>query len=184
MSFDLTNILKTIGPAASIIFAAWIFMGFLQQRYDSAIERYRSMVGQYRAGDISDERRGNIRHQVLVYKRRCEHMNYANIIGLTSAVLLILTLITGELDIIFPNAVPLKYISAGSCLAGFVLVIVASIFVIVESSITHRQLDSELLDIPDLARSTGQKSDDITAQKRRGHGHGPRQFAGWLRGGR
>lgn len=59
-------------------------MGFPQQRYDSAIERYRSMIDQYRAGGMSDERRGNIRDQVLVHKRLCELMNYANIIGLTS----------------------------------------------------------------------------------------------------
>jgi hypothetical protein len=38
---ELSDVLKAIGPAASIIFAAWIFMGFLQQRYDAAVSRYR-----------------------------------------------------------------------------------------------------------------------------------------------
>jgi hypothetical protein len=37
---DLNEILKNIGPSAAIIFAAWIFMGFLQQRYDAAIDRF------------------------------------------------------------------------------------------------------------------------------------------------
>ena len=32
MNFELSDVLKAIGPAASIIFAAWIFTGFLQQR--------------------------------------------------------------------------------------------------------------------------------------------------------
>lgn len=178
MNFDLTNVLKAIGPAASIIFAAWIFVGFLQQRYNSAVDRYRSAIAQYRDGGMSDERRGNIRDQVSTYKRRCELMNWANIIGVVSAILLILTLITGELDIIFPNASPLKYISAGSALAGFALVIVASVLVVIESTITHRQLDSELLDVPDLARTTGQKAGDITHQKRRGLGGRPRPLSG------
>jgi hypothetical protein len=65
-------------------------------------------------------------------------------------------LMLGELDIILPGVPLLKYVSAGSALLGFGLVIVATLFVIVEGSITHRQLDSELLDVPDLAQSTGQ----------------------------
>jgi hypothetical protein len=168
MNFELADILKAIGPSASIIFAAWIFVGFLQQRYDSAVERYRAIIGQYRTGDISDERRGNIRDQVSIYRRRCELMNSANIIGIISAMMLILTLIAGELDVIFPSVSALKYVSAGSALIGFVLVIAAAALAIVESSITHRQLDGELLDVPDLAQSTGQEFGDITHQERRG----------------
>jgi hypothetical protein len=180
MNFDLTSILKAIGPAASIVFAAWIFMGFLQQRYDAAVERYQSMISQYRSGNLSDDRRGNIREEILVYKRRCELMNWASMVGIVSAILLIATLITGELNIIFPKVAPLKYLSAGSALLGFTLIIVAAIIVMVESSIIHRQLDSELLDVPDLAQATGQEGGDITTQKRRGRGliGGP----GWLRG--
>ena len=44
MDFDLSNVLKAIGPTASIVFAAWIFMGFLQQRYDTAVARYQDMI--------------------------------------------------------------------------------------------------------------------------------------------
>src|SRR3978361_2255962 len=103
MNFDLENVLKVIGPAASIVFAAWIFMGFLQQRYDSAVERYRDMIEKCRNGELSDMRRDNIKDQVLAFRHRCDLMAYANLTGLFSAMLLILTLIVGELDIIFPN---------------------------------------------------------------------------------
>src|SRR5438270_5276009 len=98
MNIDASNILKAIGPAASIIFAAWIFMGFLQQRYDAAVDRYREIVAQYREPDIGDTRRTNIRDAIAIYKHRCELMTTATIIGLVAAILLILTLITGELD--------------------------------------------------------------------------------------
>ncbi len=40
MNFDLAKVLTTVGPAASIIFAAWIFVAFLQTRYDAAVDRY------------------------------------------------------------------------------------------------------------------------------------------------
>jgi hypothetical protein len=157
MNLDASAILKAIGPAASIVFAAWIFMGFLQQRYDAAIERYRSMIAQYRKGEVSQWRHGNIKDEILVYKRRCELMNAASVVGLISAILLILTLIAGELSIILPKEPVPQYATAGCALAGFSLVIVAAIIVIVESVITRRLLDSELLDVRELAESTGQE---------------------------
>lgn len=173
MNVDISKIFQAVGPAASIIFAAWIFMGFLQQRYDSAVDRYMSAISEYRGGNISEERGGNLRDQVLVYKRRCELMNKANMIGLVAAILLILTLMAGELAIVLPSIKALDVVSATSALFGFALVIVAAVYVLIESSITHRQLDSELLDVADLAESTGQKSGDITAQDRSA-GHGRR----------
>lgn len=63
----------------------------------------------------------------------------------------------GELDILLPWLSPLKYVSAGSALLGFCLVVAATGFVIAEGTITRRQLASELLDQEDLARSIGQE---------------------------
>ena len=160
MTFDITKIFMAIGPAASIIFAAWIFMGYLQARYDSAVARYQTMIGTYRDGKMSDERRSNVRDQVLAYKRRCELMNRANMVGIVAAILLIFTLIAGELAIIVPTFSFLRVVSAGSALLGFALVIAAAFVVLTESSIIQRQLDTEVLDVADLATSTGQQSGD------------------------
>lgn len=162
MTLDLSNIFKVIGPAASIIFAAWIFMGFLQVRYDAAVDRYRALIGQYRDGSDKDDRRGNLRDSILVYKRRCEIMNVASIIGLASAIILIIALIAGELAIIFAKIELLKYVSALSALIGLSLVIVASAIVLYESLIIHRQLATELLDIPELAHGIGEEAGSIS----------------------
>ncbi len=170
MTFNITKIFTAIGPAASIIFAAWIFMGYLQARSDSALGRYHAMIGIYRDGNMSEERRSNVRDQVSVYKRRCELMNTANTVGIFAAILLIFTLISGEISIVVPTFTFLQIVSAGSALLGFALVIVAAVFVLAESSIIQRQLDTELLDVADLARSTGQKSGDITGTRQGGNG--------------
>ena len=167
MSFDISDVFKSIGPAASIIFAAWIFMGFLQQRYDAAVERYRTMIDNYRTADISSDRRGNMMDQILVYKRRCELMNTASIVGLVSAIFLIMTLIFGELSIILAGISALKYLSAGSAFTGFTLVIAAAVIVLMESVIIQRQIDSELLDVPDLAHGSGQRTGSIADPNRR-----------------
>lgn len=155
MTFDVSNMLKAIGPAASIIFAAWIFMGFLQQRFDTAMGRYQTAVEAFRSEGIPEDRRYNIKQQILTYKRRCELMSRANIVGLSAAILLIVTLIAGEVDILVPSLPLVGYLCAASALIGFALVIVATVYVVVEGSITHRQIVSELLDVPDLARSSG-----------------------------
>lgn len=161
MEFTLQQVLQAIGPTASIIFAAWIFMGFLQQRYDAAVDRYRQIIGKYRNTDLSNPRRENAQDQVMRYKRRCEYMNSACFVGLLSAVMLLLTLITAEVDVIIPGQPLVKYVSAGCALLGFVLVIVAAVLVMVESVIAHRQISEELLDVPDLAKATGQEPGSV-----------------------
>ncbi|MCX8252618.1 hypothetical protein RHAL1_03211 [Beijerinckiaceae bacterium RH AL1] len=155
MSIDLANIFKAVGPAASVIFAAWIFMAFLQTRYDAAVDRYRSLVEQYRCGDQRDTRRVNLRDSILVYKKRCEIMNIASVIGLASAVLLISSLIIGELSLALPSIDVLKIVCICGTLAGLALVIAATAIVIYESLIIHRQLEAELLDLPELAHGMG-----------------------------
>ena len=165
MTVDISSIFKALGPAASIIFAAWIFMGFLQTRYDSAVDRYRALIGQYRKGDISDGRRSNLTDEILVYKRRCELMNVASVVGIVSAIILILALIFGEFALVFPHQDVAKYLAAASALIGLVLVIVASTIVILESTIIHRQLRSELMDVPELARGTGHEPGSISDEK-------------------
>lgn len=164
MHLDLPNILRSVGPAASIVFAAWIFMGFLQQRYDAAISRYRESVNECRSTGLSDSRASNVKDQVLIYRRRCDLMSRANLIGPISAILLILSLIGGELDIIFPNTMILASLGAASALAGFALVIVAAAIVVWEGRITRRQIDSEFLDIEDLAKSAGRRPGSVSDQ--------------------
>jgi hypothetical protein len=156
MSFDLSDVLKAVGPAASIIFAAWIFMGFLQQRYDTAVSRYREAISDFRTGKHRPDRHDNIREQILIFKRRCELMNRACLAGLISAILFLLTLILGELDAVIPHVALLAIVGSISAFGGLMLVIVGTVLVITEASYAHRQLDAELLDVPDLAK-TGQQ---------------------------
>ncbi|MGY3506948.1 DUF2721 domain-containing protein [Bradyrhizobium sp. USDA 4471] len=167
MSFHLSEILKAIGPSASIIFAAWIFVGFLQQRYDAAVDRYRQTISDYRSGEHPADRRDNIQDQILVFKYRCQLMSYACFTGLLSAILFLLTLVSGAVDVIIPGSKFLQVFGTVALLGGFGLVILATVLVILEGAYTHRQLDAELLDVPDLARSTGQESGKVAQQQPR-----------------
>jgi hypothetical protein len=154
----LADVLKAIGPNASIVFAAWIFMGFLQQRYDSAIDRYRSAVGEYRSGEHDDIRADNLRDQVVAYRRRCRLMGLALLTGLIAAILLIASLMFGALDVIVPRVPSIALAGTAAALIGFGLVIVAALIVIRESSLVTRELDNELRDVPELAESTGNRA--------------------------
>lgn len=149
---QLADVLKTVGPNASIIFAAWIFMGFLQQRYDNAVDRYRQSVADYRAHDHEEDRAGNLREQILLLRRRCRLMGRSVLIGLIAAILLITSLIFGALDVIVPHVAAIATGGVVTALAGFVLVIVAAGYVIVEGRIVGRQIDDELRDVDDLTR--------------------------------
>lgn len=123
---ELGDVLKAIGPNASIVFAAWIFMGFLQQRYDSAIDRYRGAVGAYRSGDHSNERRDDLREQIGAYRRRCAAMGRALLSGLAAAMLLIAALLFGALDVIMPHVPVIAWAGTVCAIVGFALVIVSA----------------------------------------------------------
>lgn len=161
MQFELKDILAAIGPSASIVFAAWIFMGFLQQRYGDAVSRYRSLIEQCRNDDLQGVRRGNIKDQVVLYRRRFELMRRATTLGLSAAILLISTLILAAVNVVLTDATVLKYLGAGCAVAGLALVIVAAAHVIVENTIIQRGIDGELLDVPELAEAVGKASGDI-----------------------
>lgn len=153
--FQLKDVLQAIGPTASIVFAAWIFMGFLQQRYDSASERYKATVDQYRDKSLPKERRANLKDQALRYRRRCLLMLRATRAGLLAAMLLISALVVRVADVVFPRYPALAV--AGTALAafGFLLVILSAAIVYGESLVVGRQTDAELLDVPDVAQAIG-----------------------------
>jgi hypothetical protein len=152
---ELGDVLKAVGPNASIVFAAWIFMGFLQQRYDSAIDRYRSAVGDFRTNDHDDDRAGNLKDQILTYRSRCQLMGKATLVGLVAAILLIAALVFGALDVLIPRTPVIMAAGTGASIVGFLLVILAATIVIAEGRIVARQLDDELRDVGDLANDAG-----------------------------
>ncbi len=158
---QLGDVLKAIGPNASIVFAAWIFMGFLQQRYDSAIDRYRGAVGDYRSGDHDAARSDNLRDQVVAYRRRCRLMGLALLTGLFAAILLIASLMFGALDVIVPRVPVIAWGGTVAALLGFALVIAAASIVVRESGLVTRELDNELRDVPELAEDTGHRPGGI-----------------------
>jgi hypothetical protein len=166
MQFELKDILTAVGPSASIVFAAWIFMGYLQQRYSAALERYRSLIEQCRNGDQAESRQGNLKDQVVLYRHRFSLMRWATTLGLAAAMLLISTLILGAVNVVFPDLGVLKYFGAGFAVLGLGLVIVAAALVIRENSIIQRAVDGELLDVPELAGAVGKAAGDINDPER------------------
>jgi hypothetical protein len=74
---------------------------------------------------------------------------------------LILTLVGGGLDVVLPGYAIIKYATTFAWLAGFALVITSAVLVLIESRVTQRQLNDEVLDVPDLARGLGQEPGSI-----------------------
>ncbi|MGL4303101.1 MAG: DUF2721 domain-containing protein [Sphingomonas sp.] len=148
--FHLADILRAIGPNAAIVFASWIFMGFLQQRFDAAVARYRESVELYRRGGQPADRRGLLKRQLLDYRKRCLLMAQATTVGVLAAILLIITLILGAIDVIWPHIDALAVLGAACAIGGFALIILAAGIVIAEGNVSRRQIDSEVEDVPDL----------------------------------
>lgn len=149
MEFTAKDLLDAVGPPAALIFAAWIFMSFLQQRYLTSFDNYRALVASYRDGGLSDARMSSIKKQVGLYKTRCEIMKRATNIGLVAAIFLIFALIVAAFDVMFPQVPAWKYIISVCAVAGLSLVIVGALLVIQENSMLQEALDSEVADTAD-----------------------------------
>jgi hypothetical protein len=154
-SFSLRELLETMGPTSSLIFAAWIFLTFLQQRYTAAFDRYRALVHEFREHDRTDERRtARLKQLVALYKHRCDQMRVATNRGVLSAMMLIGCVIVGALQVCLQYAVPaaenLKYVAAVLGIGGLAMVIASAFMVIRENTSLREAIEGELTDVDDL----------------------------------
>jgi hypothetical protein len=152
-SFDLKDVLQAVGPTASLIFAAWIFLSYLQQRYSSSYERYRALIDEFRHHPEKDQRHASLLEQILEYKRRCQQMRLATHIGLLAAIILISSIIFAALNMIDDDIAAFKFLSAGLAILGLLLVIWAAILVILENLRLQLIIDSDLSDVPELEQA-------------------------------
>lgn len=148
----LSDVLKAIGPNAAIIFAASIFMGFLQQRYDGTLGQYREAVTEFRSKDHPETRSDSLRDQVLSYQRRCKLMSLATLFGLVALILLVSSQLFSTLDVFIPKSSLIAVCGTVAVVGGFVFVIAAAGIVIVEGRVVSRLIDDELRDVPELAQ--------------------------------
>jgi len=148
--FDLKDLLEAVGPTASLIFAAWIFLTFLQARYTAAYERFRSLIAELRSHGEQDQRHSSLQNQILIYKRRCEQMRLATNIGVISAILLITALICAALGTMYDTVSAFKYSTACCAVIGLALVIWAAALVLAENYHVQQLLESDLSDVPEL----------------------------------
>jgi Mn2+/Fe2+ NRAMP family transporter len=150
-NFQLKDLLQALGPTASLIFAAWIFLTFLQSRYAAAYQYYRALIAELRDHDERDRRRESLIGQTLEYRQRCEQMRLATQIGVSSAIVLIASLVFGALGTMYDTVDVWKYLTAGCAIVGLLLVIWAAALVLVENFGLRRILDSDAQDVPELA---------------------------------
>ncbi len=145
--FDLAKLLQTIGPTASLLFAAWIFLQYLNQRYIESVSRLRDLAENLRGREAQGPRLDSLRDQLQIYQRRCALMRQATNLGLVAAMLLTATLVLGAVVTISPTLEVLSPVGVLFALVGLLLVMVAAGFVIVENGLIARALDSETTDL-------------------------------------
>lgn len=156
MDFQLKDVLGAIGPNASIIFASWIFMGFLQTRYTDAYTRYRSLIDSYRDG-LDGPRKDIIRAEIKLYRKRVDVMRQATNLGMYAAIMLISALIVAACEAIFGHLPVLKYAGTLLAIGGLVLIIWSAAKVVHENTLIRQAIGGEVKDIPELADDSGEE---------------------------
>ncbi|WP_036168189.1 DUF2721 domain-containing protein [Massilia sp. 9096] len=150
MDFALKDVMQAVGPNASLVFASWIFMSFLQTRYSNAYQLYRKMIDDLREGKVDGQRRTTIHDEIVLYRERLNRMRLATNLGLYAAILLLSTLILSGLDVVFGNPGFLKYICAVCVVLGLGLIIWSASLVIIENKMLKMALDRDGDDLAEL----------------------------------
>jgi hypothetical protein len=149
VDFELKEVMDAVGPSAALAFAAWLFLQLLQQRYSAAYSRYRELVDLFR-NNTQGKRREVIKEEIEIYQKRVVYMMYATNIGMTAAILLLLSLFISGLNAMI-KVDWLKYIGAPSILLGLLLVIPAAILVIRENQLIKKPIEAELADLEEFS---------------------------------
>jgi hypothetical protein len=153
MSYNFSDLLKAVGGNAALVFAAWIFMTYLQGRYTAAFTVYRDLISSYRGGKLGDLERKSAAGEIRLYRRRCQLMMRATNVGMVSAIFLITALLVGAADVMFPGVPALKYIGTACVACGLVAVIISAVLVVVENTAVSDALDAELQTVPGLDKN-------------------------------
>jgi hypothetical protein len=162
MEFSMKDLMEAIGPSASLIFASWLFLSFLQTRYNSAYDRYRALIQERRerlrtaddqAPEDADRHQRSVKEQIALYRRRCEQMRHATNIGVLAAILLIVTILCSGLQVVAPQLGMLRYVAAAGALLGLGLLVLAAAFVIAENVLIRHAMNDEAADLPESRES-------------------------------
>jgi hypothetical protein len=153
VQIDLLAILNAVGPSATLSFASWWFLSFLQGRYASSYDRYRALIDEFRQNrDATDPHHESTGAQVRLYRKRVEQMRLATTGGIIASMLLVVTTLTGALVAMIPQLSSLRYLGAATMVLGLVTLLVAASFVIRENTLIRHAMDSEISDLPELDR--------------------------------
>lgn len=150
MDFQFKDVMQAVGPNASLVFASWIFMSFLQTRYSNAYELYRKMIDDLREDRADGQRRTTIHDEIVLYRERLNRMRLATNLGLYAAMLLLATLILSGLDTVFGSPDFLKYVGVLCVVAGLGLIIWSASLVIIENKMIKMALDRDGDDLKEL----------------------------------
>lgn len=150
MDFQFKDVMQAVGPNASLVFASWIFMSFLQTRYSNAYALYRKMIDVLREDRADGQRRTTIHDEIVLYRERLNRMRLATNLGLYAAILLLATLILAGLDTVFGSPDFLKYVGVPCVVAGLGLIIWSASLVIIENKMLKMALDRDGDDLKEL----------------------------------
>ena len=164
MDFELKDVLGALGPNAALVFASWIFMGFLQSRYSDSYNRYRTLINDVREEKAKGKRQETLRDEIVLYRKRIDYMRKATDLGLYAAMLLLATLIAGALSAMLANPPWLKYVGAIMPIVGLALIIWSAGLVVIENKMIKMPLDRETDDLPQF----GHGRDDTGARDGQG----------------
>lgn len=82
MELNIKEVLNTAGPTMRLVFASWIFLQHVNQRYSASHGRSRALISELRNHANQDVRHLSIQQQALKYKRRRQCLRTATNISL------------------------------------------------------------------------------------------------------
>jgi hypothetical protein len=138
---DLKDVLNAAGPTATLLFASWIFLGYLNSRLSDSQKRFND----------HDARHKSIYDQIKQNRKRCDLLFLATNDALRGAYFMFATIATGIISIATQQPPWLCIFNLCCALSGLVFLVLSVGKALAENKLLHQSITSEVADVPEFA---------------------------------
>ena len=148
--YQLADLLSIAGATIGIIIAGGVLLQCMSTKYIGVFDRYRALTTEFRGANLSDQRRGSLKQQIMCYSKQITFLNYASLAVVLAVLCFLVVVATASLSVMFPRTMAFRFIGTAGLFAGLLCNAVGAGLFLFETLLQRATITKELSDFKDL----------------------------------
>lgn len=149
MAPPLKDIAGTAGATVGLVIACSIYLQTLTSRFADTLNRYLTLCGERRGGQLSAERRRSVDAQIALNRGRCTDIQRATYLLGLGELSFLSTIVMASLSIVLPQVHTLAFVGSGTMGAGLLAIATAVVLDLRQQHVITEDLELESADLPE-----------------------------------